>query len=112
MELQATGEVVKLDRGFPLVQLPDGTLVRCKHATALVKGEKQRAVIGDRVHLSIPEKNDKALIVGIEPRRSTLIRKDPAERTLPQVLAANFDANWCWLMKLGPRFASCSLRPI
>ena len=33
------GTVIKLDRGFPLVQLEDGSELRCEHATALVKGE-------------------------------------------------------------------------
>ena len=85
------GEVVKLDRGFPLVQLADGELVRCKHATALVKGEKVRAVIGDRVLVDIPEGHDKPLIAEILPRVREFVRKDPTERAVSQVLAANFD---------------------
>ena len=98
------GEVVKLDRGFPLVRLldddaangaanslPEGDLVRCKHATALVKGERMRAVIGDRVVVDYPEGHDKAIIAAIEPRTRVLVRKDPTERAVAQVLAANFD---------------------
>ncbi len=85
------GEVVKLDRGFPLVKLADGSLVRCKHATALVKGEKQRAVIGDVVEVLHPETHDKAIIESICPRSRVFVRKDPTERALAQVLAANFD---------------------
>ena len=86
------GEVVKLDRGFPLVRLDEsGELVRCKHATSLVKGEQVRAVIGDRVCVEHPESNDKAIIASIEPRVRALVRKDPTERAVPQVLAANFD---------------------
>lgn len=85
------GEVVKLDRGFPLVKLADGSLVRCKHATALVKGEKQRAVIGDVVMVLNPEAHDKAIIESICPRSRVFVRKDPTERALAQVLAANFD---------------------
>lgn len=117
------GEVVKLDRGFPLVRLlddgasddacsgargsrgvssdvagdvvgghlPEGELVRCKHATALVKGEHVRAVIGDRVVVDYPESHDKAIIAAIEPRTRELVRKDPTERAVAQVLAANFD---------------------
>lgn len=86
------GEVVKLDRGFPLVRLDgSGGLVRCKHATSLVKGEKVRAVIGDRVRVEHPESHDKAIIASIEPRARALVRKDPTERAVPQVLAANFD---------------------
>ena len=85
------GEVVKLDRGFPLVRLPDGREVRCEHATELQKGGQTRAVVGDMVQLSWPEGHDKAIIAAIEPRRRELVRKDPTERTVPQVLAANFD---------------------
>ncbi len=84
--------VVKLDRGFPLAETATGELCRCKHATALVKGEKVRAAVGDEVELALPEGNDKALIERILPRRNVLVRKDPAERSQSQVLAANFDA--------------------
>lgn len=84
------GQVVKLDRGFPLVLLEDGTQVRCKHATALVKGEKLRAVIGDIVDVQLPDSHDKAIIEHICPRSRVFVRKDPTERALAQVLAANF----------------------
>ena len=84
------GQVVKLDRGFPLVRTELGDL-RCKHATALVKGHKLRAVIGDFVTVDTLEDANMAQIVDILPRSNELIRKDPAERVLPQVLAANFD---------------------
>lgn len=90
-ETVAIGCVVKLDRGFPLVRLEDGAELRCKHATSLVKGERVRAVIGDRVRVSFAERNDKALIVEVLPRSRELVRKDPTERAVPQVLAANFD---------------------
>lgn len=85
------GQVVKLDRGFPLVRCEEGVLVRCEHATALVKSDYSRAVIGDFVRVSIPDGHDKGIIEGIEPRSCELVRKDPTERALPQVLAANFD---------------------
>lgn len=87
-----SGEVVKLDRGFPLVCLDDGRLVRCQHATALVKNADVRAVVGDRVQVSLPEDADMAQIEAIGSRGNVLVRKDPAERTLAQTLAANFDA--------------------
>lgn len=86
------GEVVKLDRGFPLVRLDDGRTIRCQHATALVKSASVRAVVGDRVQVSLTEGADMAQIEAIGPRGHVLVRKDPAERTLPQTLAANFDA--------------------
>lgn len=98
------GEVVKLDRGYPLVRTADGELVRCEHATNLVKSSKGslgtaegggdvsgRAVIGDRVELALPDDHDKAIIERILPRERELVRKDPTERAVPQVLAANFD---------------------
>ena len=89
--MEARGVVVKLDRGFPLVRLSDGAEVRCEHATALVKGERVRAAIGDRVVVALPDEHDKGIICGIEPRQTAFVRKDPAERTTGQVLAANFD---------------------
>ena len=85
------GQVVKLDRGYPLVKCEDGRLVRCEHATALVKGEKLRAVIGDFVEVNAPEGHDKGIIEAICPRERVFVRKDPTERAVPQVLAANFD---------------------
>lgn len=84
------GTVVKLDRGFPLVRTDDGSEIRCEHATALVKGEKLRAVIGDKVQVSLPAGHDKGIIESIEPRKTQFVRRDPAERTASQVLAANF----------------------
>ena len=86
------GEVVKLDRGFPLVCLDDGRLLRAEQATALVKSKTKRAVIGDQVKVNVPDGHDKAIIEEILPRRCEFVRKDPTERALPQVLAANFDA--------------------
>ena len=32
----------------------EGSFVRCEHATALVKGEEVRAVIGDFVEVTVP----------------------------------------------------------
>ena len=84
-------QVVKLDRGYPLVRCEDGRLVRCEHATSLVKGEKVRAVIGDFVEVNAPEGHDKGIIESICPRERAFVRKDPTERAVPQVLAANFD---------------------
>lgn len=85
------GQVVKLDRGYPLVRTEAGHMVRCEHATALLKGEQVRAVIGDRVSMSVPDGHDKGIIAAILPRTREFVRKDPTERAVPQVLAANFD---------------------
>ena len=85
------GTVVKLDRGFPLVRLPDETLVRCEHAKALVKNRDYRAVIGDEVEVDLPDGHDKGIIVEVSQRHTAFVRKDPAEQSRAQVLAANFD---------------------
>lgn len=90
-EALMTGEVVKLDRGYPLVRFPDGETLRCEHATALVKGGNMRAVIGDAVQVAVPDSHDKGVIEAIAPRTREFVRKDPTERALPQVLAANFE---------------------
>ena len=81
-ETVAIGCVVKLDRGFPLVRLEDGAELRCKHATSLVKGERVRAVIGDRVRVSFAERNDKALIVEVLPRSEVNMRRLERELVL------------------------------
>ncbi len=85
------GEVIKLDRGFPLVKLEDGRVLRCEHATAYEKFSDERAVIGDIVDVEVLDGHDKAVIVDIHSRQCTFTRKDPTERTVAQVLAANFD---------------------
>ena len=90
--MKRTGIVVRLDRGFPLVEFENGTEIRCEHATAIVKDEERaRAVVGDQVEVELPEGHDKGIIRSILPRRTRFVRKDPAERTSSQVLAANFD---------------------
>lgn len=86
-----SGQVIKLDRGYPLVRTADGREIRCEHAVALVKGEDYRAVIGDYVEVEVPDGHDKGIIADVKPRVRAFVRKDPTERALPQVLAANFD---------------------
>ena len=90
-QTETRGRVIKLDRGFPLVLLESGQKVRCEHATELVREGENRAVIGDYVRVSWPDTHDKAIIAEIFPRRNAFVRRDPAERTLAQTLAANFD---------------------
>lgn len=85
------GAVIKLDRGYPLVSLSDGRTIRCEHATSLVKRKTDRAVIGDRVEVHLPEGHEKGIIEAIYPRTTKFVRKDPTERALPQTLASNFD---------------------
>ncbi|WP_058985595.1 ribosome small subunit-dependent GTPase A [Hugonella massiliensis] len=83
--------VVQIDRGFPLVETADGRRFRCKHAVSLVKGADVRAQVGDRVMVDVADDADIAQIAAIEPRTRELVRRDPAERTVAQVLAVNFD---------------------
>ena len=85
------GIVVKLDRGYPLVEVEGNRRYRCEHATALVKESDMRAACGDRVEVAVPEGHDKGIIERILPRRNAFVRKDPTERMEAQVLAANFD---------------------
>ena len=85
------GQVVKLDRGFPLVKFSDGSEARCEHATNLVKNDANRCVIGDNVWVARSGEHDMGIVVSIAPRSRELLRKDPAQRAVPQVLAANFD---------------------
>lgn len=89
-EMLVDGVVVKLDRGFPLVKLATDELLRCEHATALVKENRRRAVIGDRVAVCMSASHDKGIIERIYPRSTQFVRRDPADRTVQQVLAANF----------------------
>ena len=87
----AHGEVVKLDRGLPLVELEDGKRLRCEHAAALQKHGHVRACIGDRVEVELPDTHEVGVIEKIEDRESILSRKDPNDRATGQILAANFD---------------------
>lgn len=89
--MTCAGMVVKLDRSLPLVELEDGTRIRCEHATDLVKRGSERAVIGDAVQVLAPDSHDVGVIERIVPRRTQLTRRDPRERTAEQVMAANFD---------------------
>lgn len=85
------GEVIKLDRGLPLIKLGDGTCIRCEHSTKHEKRSDTRAIIGDIVDVSHLEDHDVGIIEGIKPRKTAFIRKDPNERSAAQPLAANFD---------------------
>jgi ribosome biogenesis GTPase len=85
------GVVIRLDRGWPLVLADNGIQYRCEHATSLVKNGTMRATTGDVVEISLPEGHEVAVIESIAERKRALVRRDPAEKTAPQVLAANFD---------------------
>lgn len=85
------GVVIKLDRGYPLVRLSDGSQLRCEHATSLVKEADVRATTGDIVEVEVVDGHDKGIIERVHERKRAFVRKDPTERMEPQVLAANFD---------------------
>ena len=70
-----------------------GREIRCEHAVSLVKNHPDRAVIGDKVIVQIPEGHDKGIIETTLPRTTKFVQgENPyTERALPQTLAANFD---------------------
>ena len=59
----------------------EGSFVRCEHATALVKGEEVRAVIGDFVEVTVPEGHDKGIIESILPRTRSCAKIPPNARS-------------------------------
>lgn len=81
------------------MQLDDGKKLLCEYAATLTKGKRAvtgdsiagDVVIGDVVEVHVPQGHDVGIIEAILPRRTELVRKDPTERVIPQVLAANFD---------------------
>jgi len=85
------GQVIQLDRSYPLVRLESGQVLRTQHATAWEKMQDTRAVVGDWVEVAEASDTDTAIIEEIYPREHVLVRRDPAERSIAQVLAANFD---------------------
>lgn len=85
------GLVVSLDRDCPLVKLNNNAEIRCEHATSIIKQSDFLATVGDIVDVDISETNDKGIITHIYPRKTTITRKDPSNKTIQQTLAANFD---------------------
>lgn len=82
-------EVVKLDRGLPLIEA-QGKKVRAEYGPKLSK--KHIAVaIGDVVDVSYEEGQENPIITSIQDRKTKLVRNDPVDRNKEQVLAANFD---------------------
>lgn len=84
------GEVIKLDRKYPLVRCDDGTEFRCEEAANIKKKSNVRCAIGDMVEVSPPGNHEFGIIERIFPRETSFVRKDPADRSASQVLAANF----------------------
>lgn len=86
------GRVIRLDRGYPLIETQDGP-VRAEHAISLVKDRRRdvRAAVGDWVVLDTPEGHDKAVIETVLDRMSELSRWDGGAWGARQVLATNVD---------------------
>ncbi len=82
------GRVTRSDRGLLTVQTADGQV------RAAFTGRIRRAVAADPV--SAPTVGDwvvlrEGVVIAVLPRRSALVREDPDETTIGQVLAANVD---------------------
>ena len=104
--MQKIAEVIKLDKGFPLICVENTQTIRAEFNSFLSK--KHTAVaIGDRVRVTMPSDNplkpktynlkptdvdEPCIIQEILPRTTELLRNDPVNRQKEQVLAANFDA--------------------
>lgn len=86
------GRVIRLDRGYPLVETAEGPC-RAEHAISLVKDRFRdfRAAVGDWIVLDTPEGHDKAVIETVLARATELSRWDGGTWGARQVLAANVD---------------------
>ena len=124
------GQVVQLDRGYPLVELggcvpeswqlenskfkncqlkdnqsvncppenkhdkqysniSENTRIRCEYSTNM---KHDACAVGDYVSVRVPHSHDNGVILNVEPRTRELVRKDPSEQSVSQVLAVNFDS--------------------
>jgi ribosome biogenesis GTPase / thiamine phosphate phosphatase len=84
--------VLRVDRKRVLVDLEDGQVLetQLRGRVADSRGRRTSAVaVGDRV--SVERDGDGGVIVGVEPRRSELLRPEVAGRWRRQVLVANAD---------------------
>ncbi len=122
LEIECSGQVVQLDRGYPLVELCEDSLrdalklhgissterfinqtcglagatgadaqhlrLRCEYGANM---RSENCAIGDFVCVALNSSHDNAVLLSVEPRTRELVRKDPSDRAIPQVLAANFD---------------------
>jgi ribosome biogenesis GTPase len=86
---RAAGRVVRVARGFDRVRL-EGRDVECSRAHSAHRAAELSSppAVGD---WAIVEVIDDPVIVDLLPRRGTLSRRDPANRDLEQVVAANLD---------------------
>jgi len=84
------GRVGRVDRGLPLVLTEHGAM-RAEPAKHLREAADGPVAVGDWVALALPESHDTAIVEAILPRSSAFVRKDPGERAVGQVIAANID---------------------
>lgn len=107
--MEKVAEVIKLDRGLPLVELQSRdegfndlkdklqngkTCVPKKMRAefcAKMSKKKQALTIGDLVEVTLTNNQENAIINRILPRKTELYRNDPVNRNKKQALAANFD---------------------
>lgn len=108
------GVVVRLDRGFPMIAMRDGVLLRAEHAVEFAKGKPgkrgkrgKRAQdadaaasagvdgmlpsVGDFVAVRVTPGHDMGVILRVLPRRTSFERWRGKNRGERQVLAANVD---------------------
>lgn len=97
--IKTRATVVKLDRGFPLLELESTSIkVRGEYCAELSKSKKG-VTIGDRVEVIVDTSERgsdlvsdcQCIIAEILPRERVLARKDAVDRGLSQAMAANFD---------------------
>ncbi|MHC5081256.1 MAG: GTPase RsgA, partial [Planctomycetota bacterium] len=87
------GKVVLLTARGGIVEVPEGSHIRCELRGAAKKKGREKThpvAVGDRVFLSITSPGE-GVIETVEPRRTTFSRWAPGKR-FEQVLAANADA--------------------
>lgn len=108
------GAVVRLDRGFPMIAMCSGVLLRAEHAVDFAKGKpgkrgkrSKRAAdaevassagvdgmlpsVGDVVAVRVTSGHDMGVILRVLPRRTSFERWRGKNRGERQVLAANVD---------------------
>ena len=89
--MQAIAEVIKLDRGLPLILIEGSDApVRAEFCARMSK-KKQALTIGDKIEVAIEEGLDNAVINKNLKPKTKLVRNDPVNRSQEQILAANFD---------------------
>lgn len=90
-----TGRVIVVSRGFDTVRLDDGAEVLTDRSTTAFRtaGLESPPAVGDRV--AIESDGSATAIVAVAERHGVVVRRDPAERALAQVVAANIDTVFC-----------------